>query len=504
MNDSGIITGPRLRFEGNVDEGALFYHLRKGVKYRLVEGSPTLILNYPLKVVRLDPAWISVLDGLASRGPFSLKTFINHVGLKNSEKTERFLNCLVLKGFLERSGAETMTSFPFVSVIIPVRNRAEMIAECLQSLEALKYPHDRIEIIVVDDASEDDTPAVVSTFQVKLISLQEHRHASFSRNKAAAEAAGDLLAFIDSDCLADPLWLTELAPAFREPAVGAVGGIVEAHREPRGLARYEMVRSPLKVSSWYRRSGHDDRLFYVPSCNLLVRKNLFMKVGGFRADLHVGEDVDLCWRLQDHGGEIEYRHSGKIHHKHRNRLWSFCSRRFQYGTSEPMLQKLHPERRKTFLVPPPSFLFWGVTVLSLALRFFPLATVGLGILFAESLYKFREIRQNKIPLGLREVGFAVLRSYLGFFYQCCAFVSRYYLLWAFLFLPLFPFPSFLFFGMHFLTGTMEYLTQRPQLSPLEFAIYFTLDQMSYQTGVWWGCIRYSNFYAVIPRIKTHI
>ncbi len=487
----------------NGEAGALLYRLAKGVKYRQVEGRPTLVLDYPLKVVRLDPVWSSlfIFSDLASRGTFYLENSIDQVGRPSSQKTERFLNLLVRKGFLESSGTESLFSPPFVSVIVPVRNRAEMIAECLRSLHALDYPREKIEIIVVDDASQDNTSAVVSEFQVKLIRLPERRQAAWCRNSAAGQARGELLAFIDSDCLADALWLKDLVPAFRDPAVGAVGGVVEAYRGQGGLDRYETVKSSLKVSSRHRRSGPDDRLFYVPSCNLVVRKEIFLQVGGFRADLHVGEDVDLCWRLQDHGFEVEYRPSGKIHHKHRNRLWPFCLRRFQYGTSEPMLQKLHPERKKTFPVPPTAFLFWAVSALSAALRTFPLAAMGLAILFGESFQRFWKMRQSKIPLDLKEVGLAVFRSCLSFFYHCCAFVSRYYLIWAFLLAPLFPSTSLLLFSMHLLTGTVEYLTRRPQLSPFEFALCFTLEQMSYQAGVWWGCMRNQNFYAVMPKIE---
>lgn len=488
---------------GNGDGGDLFFALRKGVNYQRTERGAVLTLDYPLKVIRLDPAWNAVFDRLAANERFSLQSLPDRVGLGDSAKLERFLNGLVRKGFLERSGVERMAWFPFVSVIIPVRNREKMIAECLRSLEGLDYPPDRLEIIVADDASTDNTPEIVSGFDVKLISLSARKQASFCRNTAAGEASGDILAFIDSDCLADPLWLKELMPAFRDSAVGAVGGIVEAPLGLQGFDRYERVRSPLKVSSWYRRSGRDDRLFYLPSCSLLVRRDLFMQVGGFRKDLHVGEDVDLCWRLQDHGSEVEYRPAGKIYHKHRNRLRPFCARRFQYGTSEPMLQDLHPKRAKNFLIPPGAFLFWCATFLSAGLRFLPLAAVGVGLLFGESWRKFRTIRKTGIPASFETVGSAVFRSYLGFFYHCCAFISRYYLVWALLFLPLFFLPSLLLLGMHLLTGTVEYRVKKPDLAFPAFLFYFTLDQVSYQTGVWWGCARHLNFCAVIPRIKTH-
>jgi len=64
----------------------------------------------------------------------------------------------------------------------------------------------------VDDASNDQTPDVVSRFAVRLLRLERHRQASYCRNHAARQARGDLLAFIDSDCLADSAWLQELVP----------------------------------------------------------------------------------------------------------------------------------------------------------------------------------------------------------------------------------------------------------------------------------------------------
>jgi mycofactocin glycosyltransferase len=483
---------------------SLSYRLRSGVSCSLTRGHPTLTLNFPLKIIRLDPVWRGAFEGLASHEPLSFETIMGHASVSDPGKAERFLDSLVRKGFLERSGIAGIDELPLVSVIIPVWNRERMIAECLHSLKGLDYPLASLEIIVVDDASDDHTPKVVSGFEVKLISLPSHRNASFCRNRAAREAMGDVLAFMDSDCLADPLWLKELVPVFRDPSVGAVGGLVDAPRGFNGIDRYEQVKSPLKVYPWYKRSAGNDRFFYLPTCNLLVRKGLFLRLGGFREDLCVGEDVDLCWRVQDHGSEVEYRPVGRVVHKHRNRLSPFCSRRFQYGTSEPLLQKLHPERVKALLIPLWASLFWGAILLSFGLRSFPLALLGMGALVWDCSRKCWKTGQLKIPVRFGRVVLAVLRSHLSFAYHCCAFASRYYLLWAFLLLPLFPVPSLYLLGTHLLTGTVEYLIRRPELSLPVFLFYFSMDQLSYQTGVWWGCMNQRNFNAVSPRIKILI
>ncbi len=111
-------------------------------------------------------------------------------------------------------------------MIIPVRNRPREIEDCLFSLGKLDYPESKIEIIVVDDASTDHTPQVASEFPVRLISLRDNRQAPYCRNLAAKNAIGEILAFIDSDCLADPFWLKELISAFKDARVAAVGGRV--------------------------------------------------------------------------------------------------------------------------------------------------------------------------------------------------------------------------------------------------------------------------------------
>lgn len=122
-------------------------------------------------------------------------------------------------------------------MIVPVRNRPEDIQACLDSLTVLDYPAEKLEIIVVDDASEDNTPEVVEQYpDVRLLRMTRHRQASLCRNRAAEIARGEILAFIDSDCLADPAWLKELVPAFLDPSLGALGGLVDAAWEEKGSA----------------------------------------------------------------------------------------------------------------------------------------------------------------------------------------------------------------------------------------------------------------------------
>lgn len=480
----------------------LAYHIRKTVRYQEKNGSPVLVLDFPLKAIVLDSAWRLILSLLAMGDFIPLEDIVPLIHHADPEKIEIFLNNLVHKGFLEREGYSTLPEYPFVSIIIPVSNRPEEITSCLQSLRQLDYPLEKLEIIVVDDASTDNTPDVVSRFPVSLIALKENKQASFCRNLAAKRAKGEILAFIDSDCLADPLWLKELVPAFKNNSLGAAGGLIDAYFEKKGLDHYEKVRSSLKIGSWFKRSQEGERFFYVPSCNLLARKDLFLRLGGFKEDLHVGEDVDLCWRFQDGGYTVEYMPMGRVYHKHRTRLRPFCSRRFDYGTSEPLLQLLHAKRIKELIFPPAESLFWLIIALSIALRYTALPGLSVIIVLVDSLIKLAKIRHMNIPIKFPRVLLAVFRSYFAFLYHCCAFVSRYYFLWSFIVFPLFPLASMIILGAHLLTGFVEFFVKKPHLNPLSFLFYFSLEQLSYQLGVWWGCLKNLYFHPVNPQIAV--
>ena len=479
---------------------SLAYRVRESVSCHRRDDGLVLILRSPMKAVVLSRSWEPVFGRLSTRDFISFAWIASSMDHADPVKTELFLNQLVRKGFLEQEGLSDLLHYPSISIIIPVKNRPQEIASCLQSLAHLDYPAEKLEIIVVDDASDDRTPEVVCQFPVRLLAQSEPKQASCCRNLAAQNASGEILAFIDSDCLADPLWLKELVPAFKDLEVGAVGGMVDSYYEAKGLDRYEQVKSSLKIGSWFRSSREADPFFYVPSCNLLVRRALFLKVGGFGEDLYVGEDVDLCWRLRDEGYHVEYRPAGKVYHRHRNRLKSFCSRRFDYGTSEPLLQHLHSNRIKKLILPGAQALFWCAVALSILLKSLLLLALAGTVILSEVMKKFFRTRRKGLPVAPFYLLPPVVRGHFVFFFQCCAFFSRYYLIGAVLIFPFLPSVSALVMGMHFLTGLVEFFIKKPRLSIPSFLFYFSLEQLSYQSGVWWGCFKRNFFGPVNPRL----
>ncbi|WP_300454865.1 mycofactocin biosynthesis glycosyltransferase MftF [Desulfobacula sp.] len=480
----------------------LAYKLPEKVSCQKNDTSLVLVRSFPLKSIRLHAAWKGAFALLSSNRFIPLEKIVSGCRAIDPESVELFLNDLVRKGFLEQEGIARMTSYPYVSVIIPVQNRPEEITACLESLARLTYPSEKIEIIVVDDASTDHTPDIIKKFNVHLIALAENKKAPFCRNLAAQKAKGDILAFIDSDCTADPLWLSELIPAFKDPSIGAVGGRVDSFFHTSPLDKYEQVKSSLMMGTHAKRSRENENFFYVPSCNLLVKRDLFLNIGGFNEALVVGEDVDLCWRLQDAGHPVEFRPIGKIFHRHRNKIRPFCRRRFEYGTSEPLLQILHQNRRKQFFLPVWGSLFWSVVLLSIVFSYLPFLFLCPLIVLAEGMTKQAQIKQGRIPVRAFDLFSAIVRSYAALFYHCCSFVSRYYLIWFVPVLLIFPWVSILFIFVHCLSGLTEYVLKKPELNIFGFLFYFSLEQISYQLGVWFGCIQHKSFRAVNPVVVS--
>lgn len=473
------------------------YRLPEKVTLQIKDEALLLVRSYPLKTIRLHNTWEPAFKFLSAGGSIDFDRIVSCLPEIKPEDIEKFFNSLARKGFLEREGVGVMSQLPFVSVIIPVHNRPEEIEACLMSLNHLDYPDDKLEVIVVDDASDDGTADVVELFDVKLISSTENRQAPSCRNLGAESAKGELLAFLDSDCTVSSSWLKELVPAFRDAEVGAVGGRIDSYFTTTDLDRYEQVNSSLIMGRHDKRSDKRQNFFYVPSCNLIVRKMLFDSLNGFNPDLVVGEDVDLCWRIQDSGSSVEFRPDGTVFHRHRNQLRAFCQRRFDYGTSEPLLQKHHPSRRKFFFLPVYGFMFW----LAFFVSWFkmPLLAACPAIVLIECGFKYKKTGTN-LNISFFQHLAAIVRSYAALFYHGASFLSRYYL-WVCLPVAFVsPAVSAGLLCLHALTGLVNYAIKKPLLNSAGFLFFFTCEQLSYQAGVWASVLRHRIFTPVFPVI----
>ena len=149
---------------------------------------------------------------------------------------------------------------------------------------------------------------------------------------------------------------------------------------------------------------------------------------------------------------------------------------------------------------PGASLFWGMAILAIIFASVPLFLLcGITVLM-DALRKFTRVTHMGIPIKFTSLFLAVVRTYFAFFYHCCAFVSRYYLIWSIFVIPLSPLAFTIIMGMHFFTGSMEYFIKKPRLNLFSFLFYFSLEQLSYQLGVWWRCLKNLSFNAVNPRV----
>jgi len=183
---------------------------------------------------------------------------------------------------------------PSVSFIIPVFNDAMNIGRCVRSIQGLGCPKEQYEIIVLDNGSTDETPDRLNQLGVSF-EVIEHVHVSFLRNRGAQVAQGHFLAFVDSDVELSPDWMIKGVAEFHNPntvAAGCFPGIPEDAT---------WVQQAWDIHQRGCQSLTPAPISWLPSMNLMVRRDAFLAVGGFNEQLETAEDVDLCYRLSEKG-----------------------------------------------------------------------------------------------------------------------------------------------------------------------------------------------------------
>ena len=182
---------------------------------------------------------------------------------------------------------------PSVSFVIPVFNDEANIGRCVRSIQDQGYPL-QYEIIVLDNGSTDETHHCLKNLGVSF-EVIEHVHVSSLRNRGAQLAQGDFLAFVDSDVELSEHWMVKGLAEFHNPGIIAIGCFP---RIPEGAT---WVQRAWDIHQRGRQLQRSEPIAWLPSMNLLVRRDAFWAVGGFNEDLETAEDVDLCYRLSEKG-----------------------------------------------------------------------------------------------------------------------------------------------------------------------------------------------------------
>jgi succinoglycan biosynthesis protein ExoA len=245
-----------------------------------------------------------------------------------------------------------VTATPLVSVVVAARDSATTLPACLQALASQDYP--QVEVIVVDDGSGDDTAAVAESAGVHVVKTPPVG-ASAARNLGIGRARGEIVAFTDGDCVADPGWVRALAEAIESSgATGAGGRQINVFPAAQWALRdgFEAFFRAASIVSDYTRG--DDRPRYVrhnASCCSAYRIDAVRAVGGFTPGLWPGEDVDLDLRLAAKGGTFYYVPWAVVHH-HRPGTFTWFRRMMRrYGAAERWLVRRHGRARLVDHVP---------------------------------------------------------------------------------------------------------------------------------------------------------
>ncbi|MGA2176618.1 MAG: glycosyltransferase [Verrucomicrobiota bacterium] len=233
--------------------------------------------------------------------------------------------------------------YPKVSIVVACYNGGRTLQPCLDSLTRLNYPD--YEVIVVDDGSTDITPQVASLYKNFRTLSQAHQGLSVARNAGLFASQGEVVAFTDADCRADEDWLYYLAADLLKGSFVGVGGHNFLPPDDSAVAAAVMVSpgGPAHVMLTDRQAEH------IPGCNMAFYKWALVEIGGFDPIFHrAGDDVDVCWRLQQRGYRIGFSPPAFVWHYRRPTVPAYLRQQSGYGEAEAMLVRRHPEYFNSF------------------------------------------------------------------------------------------------------------------------------------------------------------
>ncbi|MFI7006583.1 mycofactocin biosynthesis glycosyltransferase MftF [Streptomyces sp. NPDC050145] len=451
------------------------FRLRPDPGLRLLRGGRVLLGGSPYRLMRLTARAVPVVSAWLDGKP---------VG---GGRAAGLLARRLVQAGMMHPGPPSEAPRPTVTFVVPVRDRSEDLARCLAGLSGGP------DVIVVDDASTDPgaVAEVVRAAGATLVRRPVNGGPAAARNTGLARAAGDLVAFVDSDCLPESGWADALLPHFADPAVAAVAPRIVAAGSGKGfLAAYERARSALDMGpreSLVRPGAH---VPYVPSAALVVRRAAVAR--GFDEGMRVGEDVDLVWRLAADGHHVRYAPTATVAHRHRTRPRQWLAQRVQYGSSAAPLAARHPG-----LLPATSMSGWSALAWGLVLARRPLAgalvTAGATGLLARKLAGWSDrpwTTAAKLAGGGtltagEQLGRAVTRTWWPLALPLAAAVPR-------LRIPL--------AAAALLPPLLEHRRSRPPLPVLPWTLVRLADDAAYGLGVWKGCVRERTTRPLRPRL----
>jgi len=226
-----------------------------------------------------------------------------------------------------------MADGPLVSVVVSSKNRRERLRALIESLRAQDLDRSRFEVVIVDNASDDGTAALLDAEQrrdglrLRPVRNDTDRGTAHSRNLGWKAANAPLIAFTDDDCEAAPDWLSSLLEASRRHP----GAVLQGRTEP--IPRERDRLGPLSRTKEVTTLGP-----YFETCNVAYPRDLLERLDGFDAEAFPtwgGEDTDLAWRALGDGADAVFVDEARTYHAV-NQLGIIGGLRFALGWSDAM------------------------------------------------------------------------------------------------------------------------------------------------------------------------
>ncbi len=261
---------------------------------------------------------------------------------------------------MTQSTSTDVERVPFVSVVVPVYNGESTIKACLESTLALDYPHEKLEVIVVDDGSTDATLSILKPYPVRLVPKKHGGYPS-SMNAGIKESTGNVVLIVDSDTYVERDYLLKVLEELKDHKTGIVSGYVATKPNAKFWARvigFESEDRYDQMTSKY--------VDFITSTCTVYRKEVFDQVGLFNEGLKRGSDEDLAQRASNAGWKIVLRKDAVCYHEWVSSVKRYFKKQMANGIYEINNFLRHPELLKGREQHPPS-LYIPMLLVSLVL-----------------------------------------------------------------------------------------------------------------------------------------
>jgi cellulose synthase/poly-beta-1,6-N-acetylglucosamine synthase-like glycosyltransferase len=260
-----------------------------------------------------------------------------------------------------------------ICVIIPGKGILYKLEECLKSI--LNSAYSEFEVIFVNDGLDESSENVLKRYDKKIRILNSYgKGPCYARNLATKNTEAEFVAFTDSDCVVDKNWLGELLRGFKKhPKAVACGGIQKLPGDATNFEKkvFLFMRKVGFITDYMRKVKGDNviEVNHTPSCNVMYKRDIFLKEGGFLEGLWPGEDVEFDYRLKRKGYKIVFNPKAVVYHYRPRELKTFLKMMYRYGWAQGFLARKYGFFRRIQILPFLNVLILSLFLLSLLLKF---------------------------------------------------------------------------------------------------------------------------------------